>query len=185
MDPPSPLGTLSALPIELRLQIWHELLSKPVRVLTPQWFLRARDAMYHAEPPTRSHADVAVFLSSKTCGLEAIKVFYANNIFSFCALPSGQDFEFRGFHGHLKAAHFISEYYAWTPLYPSELAARHIKHFKVSLSVPYCRDRLEWGHQVSDHSLCMDLIQKMQKSGGAGKTCSIDLLHRPPLFLQK
>ena len=176
MDPPSTLGTLSALPLELRLQIWHESLSKLVRVLAPQWFLRARDAMCYIEPPTRSPADVAIFLSSKTCGLEATKVFYANNIFSFCALPSGQDFEFRGFHGLPKSAHFISEYHAWTPLYPSELAARHIKHFKISLSIPYCYDRFEWGHQMSDPSLCMDLMRKMQKSDGAGKTCSIDLL---------
>ena len=184
MDPSSPFGTLSSLPVELRLQIWHQLLSKPVKVLTPQWFLRARDALYHREPSARSSADVAVFLSSKACGLEAMEVFYAKNTFSFCALPSGQEFEFKDFHDDPSAAHFISQYEAWTPSYPSELAARHIKHLKVSLGIPYCHDRSEWGYQMSDRSLCMDLMRQMQTPGGARKTCSIDLLffckYKPP-----
>lgn len=176
MDPPCSFGTLSALPVELRLQIWHEILSKPVRVLTPLWFLRSRDALYYAEPPARSSADVAIFLASKACGLEAMEVFYAKNTFSFCALPSGPEFEHKTFHGNLTAAEFVTEYEARTPLYPTELAARHIKHFKVSISVPYSTDRFEWGYQLSDHSLCMDLMRKLQTSGCARKTCFVDLL---------
>ncbi len=161
MDPPSPFGTLSALPVELRLQIWHDLLCKPVRVLTPLWFLRSRDGLYYAEVPERMPVDVAIFRSSKACRLEAMEVFYSKHTFSFCALPSRGELECKTFHNNLTAAQFIVDFNTWTPMYPTELTARLIKHFKVSISIPYSHDRFEWGYQMSDSSLCMNLMRKI------------------------
>ena len=176
MDPPSPFGTLSALPVELRLQIWHQLFCKPVGVLTPLWFLRSRDGLYYAEVPERISVDVAIFRSSKACGLEAMEVFYSEHTFSFRALPSGGELECKTFHNNLTAAQFIRDFNTWTPMYPTELAARLIKHFKVSISIPYSHDRFEWGYQMSDSSLCMTLMRKMQTSGGIRKICFVESL---------
>ena len=175
MDSPSAYGTLSAFPVEIRRQVWHELLCEPVAILTPLWVLRSRDGLYYVKIPERTPVDVAIFRSSQACGVEAMEVFYSEHTFSFCALPSLWELECMDINYSLRVAQFITDFKTRMPSYPTQLAARHIRDVRMSISIP--RSNGCFGsYQTSDHSLCIALMHKLQASGKARKTCSIDLL---------
>lgn len=171
MDPPSEFGTFSVFPVEIRRQIWHELLCKPVKTLKPLWLTRARDGKFYEEFEKCTPFKVAIFQSSKACGLEAMEVFYSGkHLFTFCALPSRWELG-----NDQRADQFIKDFKAWTPLYPTKLAAKHIKNIWLSISVPWSTDCFGNFH-MSDYALCMTMIRKLESSNSVRKTCLIDLL---------
>lgn len=174
MDPPSAFGRLSAFPVEIRLQIWQELLCEPVVFLTPLWFLRSRDALSHNEDVKRIPFDVAIFQTSKACGLEAMEVFYsAEHFFSFCALPNIWDLEQMG-HAETRVDQFIKDFSTWMPLYPTKLAARYIKNVRVSISIPQrTYDSFGCLHMSSQY---MPLMRKLRLPGRARGACVINVV---------
>lgn len=177
MDPPSAFGKLSAFPVEIRLQIWHELLCEPVLFLAPLWFLRSRDASRLRKDIRRIPFDVAIFQSSKACGLEAMEVFHsAQHVFSFCTLPSRSELEDSMCHDKLRVGQFVRDCRVWMPVYPTKLAARHIKNVRVSISVPRRTTDCFGRFHMSAYALCMPLMRKLQVLGCARGKCLINLV---------
>ena len=175
MDPPSAFGKFSAFAVEIRLQIWHELLCEPVKPLSPMWFLRARDALGRTKDVNRIPFDVAIFQSSKACGLEAMEVFYsAEHVFSFCALPSRGELEY--VNEKKKVAQFIRDYMKWMPVHPTKFAAGYIKNVRISISIRRRTTDCFGQFQMSDYSLCIPLTDKLQISDRERGQCLIDLV---------
>ncbi|CAD6582482.1 MAG: hypothetical protein ASARMPREDX12_000953 [Alectoria sarmentosa] len=174
MAPPSAFGAFSAFPVEIRRQIWHELLCKPVATLTPMWLVRALKEGWHERYQSYMPFDVSIFRCSKACGLEAMKVFYAGqHVFTFVALPSR--WELRCTSGHENP--LIKEFATWMPRYPTRLAARHIKNVWLSISIPKSSKDCFGNFSMGDYALCMPVIRKLQHAGGGVRgTCFVDLL---------
>lgn len=117
MDSPSAFGAFSAFAVEIRRQVWHELLCTSVLVLSPLWLLRAQHGPFYEKFHKRTPFDVVIFQSSKACGLEAMEVFYSgDNVFTFCGLPSRWELNCLLGRTGLRTTRFIEDFQTWAPL---------------------------------------------------------------------
>lgn len=163
MNDPSPFGTLSTIPQEVKLEIYLLLLCRPSSLRKA---LRSciEPLSQDQHPTATSHrfVDVAILQVSKGISAEAMNVFYSVNTFHI-EIPAGVP----------KADQ--PSIWSWIFLLPSQQACEHIRDLKISFSTAQLLGPKD--HDLNEGSIIGELIRKLEMSRVPRNRLTVDVFH--------